>query len=130
MPIIYSIDEVQRRLTVVATGSISYSEIITHLEREREDDALPFRELIDATQATLALSSQEIRQVVNKLRTLGHQYALGPTAIVVTNDFGYGMMRMLGILVEEDCDICPFRNSGEAEKWVNSVAIRCPPTRE
>jgi hypothetical protein len=56
--------------------------------------------------------------------------ALGPTAIIVVSDFAYGMMRMLEILVEDVCDIRPFRDRGEAEKWINSFTNPRPPTRE
>jgi hypothetical protein len=130
MPITYSIDQAQRRLTAVAAGSVTYSEIMTHLERERDDNALPFRELIEATQATLDISSPEVWQVVDRLRTLGHQHALGPTAVVVGDDVSYGVMRMLETLVEDVCDVRPFRSRGDAEEWLNAIPMPRPPAQK
>jgi hypothetical protein len=47
---------------------LTYSEIVAHLGKERDDDGLPFTEFIDATQATVALSAAKVRQVVDRLR--------------------------------------------------------------
>ena len=47
---------------------LTYSEIVAHLGKKRDDDGLPFAEFIDATQATVALSAAEVRQVVDRLR--------------------------------------------------------------
>ncbi len=121
MPITYSVDRERRRLSTEATGSVTYSEVVAHLDKERFDNGLPLTELIEATQATVAFSPDEVRQIVKRLRDLGRRYALGPTAVVVGNDFSYGILRMLEILVEDVCDIRPFRNRGEAEEWLNAV---------
>jgi hypothetical protein len=130
MPITYTLDRVRRRLFAVARGSITYSEIVAHLEKERDDNGLPFAEIIEATQAYVALSAAEVRRVVDLLRDLGRHNALGPTAVITGNDFSYGIMRMLGILVEDVCAVRPFRDRGEAEEWLDAIPMPRPPAQE
>jgi hypothetical protein len=130
MPITYSIDRARRRLFAVAQGSVTYSEVVSHLEKERDDDGLPFPELIEAREATVVLSAAEVRQVVELLRNLGRHNALGPTAVLVGNDVSYGVVRMLEVLVEDVSDIRPFRERSAAEEWLNSIGRQRPPAQE
>lgn len=130
MPITYLIDRTRRRLSAVAKGSVTYSEVIAHLGKERDDSGLPLHELIDATQATAVFSPSEVRQIVDRLRDLGRSNALGPTAVVTGNDVSYGIMRMLEILVEDVCDVRPFRDRREAEEWLNTIPMPRPPAKE
>ena len=129
MPITYDIDQAQRRLGVLATGAVTYSDVLAHLEMERLDDGLPFHELIEATNAIAVLSTEEVRGVVERLRELGRVHALGPTAVVVGNDVSYGILRMLEMLVEDVCDVRPFRNRAEAEAWLETIQPRPPKPR-
>src|SRR5882672_1024926 len=110
MPITFTINPTRRWLITVATGRLTYAEIAHHLEMERDDGGLPLSELGDATQAVVDLSPHEVRQTVALLRQLGEHNALGPTAVVVANEVSYGIVRMIGILVEDVCDIRPFRD--------------------
>jgi hypothetical protein len=121
MPITYSIDSAQRRLYAVAEGSVTYAEIVAHLGKERDDNGLPLPELIEAIEATAVLTAAEVREVVERLRALGRDSALGPTAVVTDDDTSYGIMRMLEVLVEDVCDIRPFRDRDEAEEWLNAI---------
>jgi hypothetical protein len=130
MPIAYSIDHARRRLFTVAKGSVTYPEVVAHLEKERDDNFLSLIEFIDATHATAAFSAAEVRQVVNLLRDLGHHNALGPTAVITGNDISYGMMRMLEMLVEDVCDVRPFRDRDAAEKWLNAIPMPRPPAQK
>jgi hypothetical protein len=130
MPIKYRVDRAGRRLITVAEGSVTYSDIAAHLEKERIDNGLLLPELIEATQATAAVSTAEVRKIVDRLREMGHRNALGPTAVVVGNDLSYGLVRMLEILLEDVCDIRPFRNRSEAEEWLKAIPMPRPPEHE
>jgi hypothetical protein len=99
-------------------GMFIWPTVINHLTRERDGLQLGYPEFVDATCATSQLSSDDICAIVEFLRKLSSIYNLGATAAVVSGDFAYGMMRMLGILVEEFCLIEPFRSAEEAEEWL------------
>jgi len=118
MSITVTADHARRLLQVRATGPITLGDIRAHLEEERVVGGLPYRELIDARGYSPAFSAEDVRSIVTLLRRLGQESRLGPTAIIVDSDDGYGMLRMLEILVEDVCAIRPFRSREEAEKWL------------
>jgi ABC-type transporter Mla MlaB component len=119
----YSVDAEQRLVTTVAEGTISAADVREHLSSEQRDSALPFRELIDARHAWIDLSSAEVREIVNLLRSLSLRHYLGPTAVVVSSPVAFGVMRMLENLVEDVCVVRPFRDFAQAETWVRDVCI-------
>ncbi len=113
-----TVDHPRRLLLVRAVGPITFEDIRTHLEEERVIGGLPYRELIDARGFTPAFSLKEVRAVVELLRRLGGESRLGPTAIIVDSEIGYGMIRFLEILVEDVCAVRPFWHQDEAEAWL------------
>ena len=118
MSITATIDHERRILRVRAMGPITLEDIRVHLEEERIAGGLPYRELIDARGYIPAFSLKEVRSIVPLLRRLGGDSRLGPTAIIVDTDIGYGMIRFLEILVEDVCAIRPFHDRHEAEQWL------------
>ena len=113
-----TVDHAKRRVLVRAQGPITLADVRTHLEEERLGVGLTYSELIDARGFSPAFSPEGVRTLVNILRRLGRDSKLGPTAIIVDTDFGYGMLRLLEVLVEDVCDIRPFRRQEEADKWL------------
>ena len=89
------------------------------MHREKSDSALPYRELIDAQNAVVRLSPSELQQIVELLRSLARSRRLGRTAVVVSTDVAYGILRMLQILVEDVCVVQPFRDLAAATLWLN-----------
>ena len=83
------------------------------------DCALPYKELIDARNAVVRLSSSDLQQFVELLRSLARSRRLGPTAVVVSTDVAYGILRMLQILVDDVCVVQPFRELAAAALWLN-----------
>lgn len=129
MSITHSIDHGGRRLLTVAEGPVTFSDVVAHLDQERDDNGLPLPELIEATRASVDFGAAEVHQIVERLRELGENSALGPTAVVVGNDVSYGIVRMLEVLVEDVCDVRPFRTETEAEEWLNTMPTPRPPAR-
>jgi hypothetical protein len=122
MPLVLAFDSQRTLLTCRVSGPITYADIQKHLDEERADRYLGKAELIDATGATVAFSGQELRGLVASLHRMSEQQPLGPTAVVVSSDVAYGMMRMLEMLVHGICQIRPFRTTAEAEAWLAEVA--------
>jgi hypothetical protein len=100
-------------------GPITLQDICAHIEVERIQNGLGCAELIDARGALPAVSREDVRTLVELLRKWSGTYKLGPTAVVVSTDLAYGMLRMLDILVETFCVIQPFRDMGIAERWLH-----------
>jgi hypothetical protein len=126
MPIKLSIDHVARTANASAVGPIHFEDIREHLDGERIRGGLPYREFIDATRAIADLSAEDTRSVVDLLRRIGRRGALGPTAVIVSDDLSYGMLRMLQALLGDVAEVRPFRAGEEAEarNWLADAPIR------
>jgi hypothetical protein len=121
MPVTMTLDHAHRRVVVRAEGPITLADIHAHIEDERLASGLPYEELIDARGYHPAFSSADVREIVADLRHLAEHGSLGPTAVVADSDVGYGMLRMLEMLVEDVCAIRPFRGLEEAERWLSEM---------
>lgn len=120
MPIAMTVDHERMEIDAVATGPIRYTEIEHHLLQERSYNGLPYKEFIDACDATLSfvLYPSDIRKIVSLIRSLAKGSKLGATAILVPNDFAFGVVHMLGILIEDVAEVRPFRDGQEARAWL------------
>jgi|SRR5215831_12964325 len=128
MPIRFTYDLQVKILLTTAEGLISFAEIQKHLDEETAAKALGYREIIDASAASTDLTPEETRELVRRLETMLRNGPLGPTAIVATNDFLFGMARMLAILCElwSGPKVAVFRVYGEALDWLDHTSLRWP----
>jgi hypothetical protein len=125
MPIIIRvIDREHNELEAVAFGQINYAEVEKHLLEEHTVDGLAYKEFIDARDAELvfALSPTEIRQIVGLVRSLSQQSKFGPTAVLVSTDFAFGIMRAMEMLLSDITDVRPFRQENLARSWLASTS--------
>jgi hypothetical protein len=118
----HTVDAARNEVTTTAEGTVTLEEVRAHLSREKGDFALPYRELIDAREAVVRLSSSELQEIVRLLRTLARSHRLGRTAVVVSTDVAYGIMRVFQVLVEDVCEVQPFRDLTAAALWLNEGA--------
>jgi hypothetical protein len=125
MPITIEIDHERQEVRATATGVIKMADIRSHLSEEEQRRGLAYRELIDASQATAAFSTADVWCTVDILKGLRRKSELGPTAIIVSDDLAYGMMRMLGILLGDVCELRPYRMTerAKAEEWLATASI-------
>jgi hypothetical protein len=122
MNIEQSINHEAERIDSRVIGSVGLEDVRKHLERESAEGALPYPEFIDGSAATPTLSPADIRTVVDLLSGYARRGPIGPTAVLVSDDFAYGTMRMIESMAERHCAIRPFRSRGEAETWLVSVS--------
>jgi|SRR4051812_31992012 hypothetical protein len=119
MPITATYDHPHRRVIARAEGRVTIEEIRDHLEEERQEPGLAYSEVIEARRAVPDFTPADVRVLVALLRWLGERTQLGPTAVLVENDFQFGMVRMVEILVEDVCEIKPFYDDVDAERWLD-----------
>ena len=75
---------------------------------------------IDVRSAGLSFAfyPSQIRKIVALIRKLSNESKFGPTAVLVPNDFAFGIIHMLGILIEDVPEVRPFRDEQEARSWL------------
>ena len=64
------------------------------------------------------MTPEEIRLIVDLVRAEARRKVLGPTAVVVSTDVAFGMLRMLEQLVEDVALIRPFRDDAAEVEWL------------
>jgi hypothetical protein len=126
MPITFNYDPALRILFTKAEGVVTLADVQMHLDKELDEKALAYRELIDASTARTDVTSEQVRVVVHRLRRMMQEHQFGPAALVTTNDELFGMASMLAILseVQGGPSIAVFRGFSEALDWL----LRVPPT--
>jgi hypothetical protein len=123
MPIILNVDHERKEVNCVAIGPISLADVVNHLSTERHFKGLAYKEFIDARGAGISWTPEEIRQIVELLRRLGQESKLGPTALLVFTDVAFGVIRTLEALVEDVCEVKPFREEQEARAWLATKPV-------
>jgi hypothetical protein len=118
MPIILNVDHERKEVHCVAVGPISFADVESHLASEKHFEGLAYKEFVDARGAGISFTPAEIRKIVDLLRGMARQSKLGPSAILVSGDLAYGILRMIEALVEDVCDIKPFRDEATARAWL------------
>jgi len=124
MGLTHRIDHDNKAMFATADGPITYSDIRNHLFKERYENGLTYAELIDARTASPDFSSEDVRNIVSLLNVFAKEHTLGPTAVVVSTDLGFGVMRMLGLLVEDVCAVRPFRDVDPALEWLRETRLK------
>ncbi len=117
MPFTSSYDPGRRWLLTIATGHITLHDVRAHLH-ERVRRQLGGPELIDTTRAELAMRPADLPQAVAIIREASSMHALGPTAVLVTSDYGEGMSMLLEALLAKVLDFRTFRRREDAERWL------------
>jgi hypothetical protein len=119
---IRSVDSNRHEIDAVARGPIHYLQIEKHLLEERNVGAISYKELIDARDAGVAFagSPAEIRKIFALVRSLGRQSKFGATAVLVSSDYAFGIMRAMEVLLEDVADIRPFLDESQARSWLAS----------
>ena len=120
MPILLSVDSETRRVYAIAMGTMTFEDICNHLMLERKMHGLSYPEFVDARGAGIQLSPAVVRAILQILRRLALETKLGATAVVVSTDVAFGVMRMLETLTEDVCEIKPFRDEQAAQKWLDA----------
>ena len=120
MPIQTVVDHETKEVKTMATGPIVMGDIQDHLAQERKEGGLAYRELVDASRAEPLMSTTDARATVELLKTLAKQGMLGPTAVIVPSEVGYGLVRMVQILLDGVAEVRPFRKAQatEAREWL------------
>lgn len=126
MPISERIDHERRWVETSIEGPVTFADFEAHWGRELAAHGETYPELIDGRRAEVAFDAHDVRRMVEVLRLAAASRQLGPTAILVQSDVGFGMVRMLSLLVEPFCAVQPFRDRESAERWLEGLGKPTP----
>ncbi|HXQ25944.1 MAG TPA: hypothetical protein VN822_06020 [Candidatus Acidoferrales bacterium] len=124
MPIISKVDHERHEIQAIAVGPVGYSDVEDHILQQRRSVSLSYREFLDGRGAGPRFSPAEVRQIVELLRNLSRESPLGRTAVLVSSDYAFGLMRMFEMLLEDVFEFRVFRDEREAHAWLAGNAAR------
>src|SRR4051812_15763468 len=97
----------------------SFDDINAHLDVEQRKRDLGRPEIIDAREAVTSLTADQVRRLVRRSVEMLRNTELGPTAIVTTDEFTFGMARMYALLSERvGVNAEVFRDMQSARSWL------------
>jgi hypothetical protein len=129
MPVHFSIDCDARLVVYVVEGTATSTEarkfldaVIVHPDFNRG-----FNFLGDRRDVVRGPSSGYVYGVSDEVKARKSHLAPCKWAVIVSDDFAYGMARMWGILTEKSgVEILPFRQAKEATEWLGVEAYHVP----
>lgn len=122
MSITYAFDPQHRWIRTTVEGSVSVAEIAAHLRAVQNEPWYPCPALVDTRHAEADLSNADIRSVVARLSELSRHTRDARIAVVVPSGVAYGLVRMIGIMLEHQMSVYPFYDMAAAEGWLHLAA--------
>ena len=119
MPIAYTFDAAQRLLNAVATGRIIPAEVADYFANLRAEPWFPVPSLTDVREASQNVSGDEVREIAKLFRQFGATLQAAPIAVLVSSDLAYGLVRMIGLLLDDVAIVHPFRDTEGAMTWLS-----------
>jgi hypothetical protein len=124
MPVDFKIDTERRLIVATVFDEISDTDIIEALHSSVNDpDFEPgFNVLSDHTQVTRAITTEQVKLMVDHMELLSDRLAGARLAVVTNSPASYGMMRMLSVYAERvPMELQIFRDADEANRWLAST---------
>jgi len=120
MSIIAEFDARSGILKSRASGTISYLDLLEHLRVARQlSPGAP--ELFDATGAVTDLTPAQVGSLAQEATELFDRGELGPTAVIASDYFLFGMARMYeGITADHAGPFHVFRELAPAKEWIGA----------
>jgi hypothetical protein len=123
VPISYTVDREQRRLTARAEGHVGLADIEAYVKARDEDSALGYDEFFDARGATTRLTPDEVQSLVDHCRELIKNTRLGRTGVVADDEQLLRLVGMFSTLVLPlGMTVQVFRELEPAEEWLDIEA--------
>ena len=117
-------DDEQKRMLVMAVDPLSLAEVIEMIDDQAARGAWHYSILHDARAITWVPTADEIRRIVDRIRTLSKTHgARGPIAFVADNKAVFGMARMYELLGDRDrLRILVTQDFERAQQWLVEMA--------
>jgi hypothetical protein len=92
-------DDERRRIVVTASGTVSFVDLVTFVERQLLDESWDYSVLHDARHATTNMTPEDSHDAVAHMQRLSQGRPRGPVAIVSADDAFVASARIYAALV-------------------------------
>jgi hypothetical protein len=129
MPIEWRVDEARGLVRAALTGDCTLDEMLALLESVADSAApRPLRVLSDHRTLSLPITPSDAQAFVGRMTERATDFAGTQWGVVVGSAASYGMIRMIGTLLEPiGMQVEPFYTPDAAESWVAGGSPELPP---
>ena len=120
MPISVAPDDAQRRVTAIATGMLTLTELTEFFCVQQSGDRQHWPVLLDATGATTVMSADDAESLADGLKTaIAQTGPHGPVAIIAADHTLFCVVRICQMLCEKrGVNVRACRRLQTAERWL------------
>jgi hypothetical protein len=118
MPVHWTIESKHRLMTVVAEGDVTRPEFDAYLDVIDNAELYTYRKLFDGSAADTSMGAENILAVGVRMRSAHQTRAVGPLAVVVSEDKIAMVSRVLGMLAAADRPMRVFHEAVPARDWI------------
>jgi len=126
MPLEWKISHPDRMVEAVGKGPVGLQDIERYLDDVMVSEALPYRKIFDASQATSALTDNDMMMLGARMSAYVGLGPLGPLAIVAPSTSVRQQARLFAALAPADRPLKIFKTVKAARTWLNAA----PPTND
>ncbi len=127
MPLKWTISHTDKTVEAVASGHVSLQDIERYLDDVMVSDALPYRKLFDASQASSALADEEMMMLGARLSAYAGLGPLGPIAFVAPPAAALQpKIQLFATLAPADRPLRIFKAVEAARKWLATAVGNAP----
>jgi hypothetical protein len=122
VPISYERDDQRRRITSVATGTVTLADVLAIVSRQFADGAWEYGVLYDSRGVESQPEPDEMQAMLNYVQDLGAGRRRGPVALVTSQDDLFRLFRVYslsGKYADIALDVRAFREMADAERWLD-----------
>lgn len=122
MPIVWNIDAQDEVVVIRATGAVTADELTGLLDALVEAGRFSWPKLLDVTDASAAMTPDEVLAVAARVRDATHAHRPGPLALVLPERHGDVVDRLFGVLAVSERPMRIFRHPPAARRWLRAVS--------
>ncbi len=124
MPLHWTIDSKIKLFAATADGHVTLDDVNRMLDAMAGADAHGYRKLFDGSLGDTQMGPADLLNLGVRMRSIHATGAMGPLAIVVTDDKYYVIARVLGMLAAARRPMRVFKDPARARQWLDSRSIR------
>jgi hypothetical protein len=121
MPLEWKISHPDRMVEAVGKGPVGLQDIERYLDDVMVSEALPYRKIFDASQATSALTDNDMMMLGARMSAYVGLGPLGPLAIVAPSTSVRQQARLFEALAPADRPLKIFKTVKAARTWLNAT---------
>jgi hypothetical protein len=122
MPIHRRVSPLEQTLVCVSEGAVTLEEVFDFFDAVTTQGLARYRKLFDATRGHAALSDDDLKALMDRLKDKPPGPKMGPLAVVTRPD-QHAIVRILRPLATLDRPLQVFRDIHSARAWLNQPRI-------